>query len=349
MNLQDLLNADVSSIGEWARQGLAWWIDELSTLLPSDWRDRLSSRTRRVIEPGASGGWRLWQNGRLLADGKAARPGDGSVGLVLPADEVLTRRLELPRLPLSDVRRMVALDIDRLSPLAPGLVYHDLTVIDRDVGEGKQAVLLGVAPRETVLRRLEAARADGFEPVVIGAAVTEGSPAYRFDFLPAARAELGESDGRRVLRYWWAAVGVLVLINLATLVARDMIDVSRLQQAVDDQHGAVAAASQLRRRVQSEDTQRRDLIARQTQNDPLHILDALTRAIASNAWVQRLEWNGQTLRIVGFKTGDVDLLAALRSSPVFSNPRSATGDAPVKAGAPPPFDITVDAPRRPTP
>jgi Tfp pilus assembly protein PilN len=133
------------------------------------------------------------------------------------------------------------------------------------------------------------------------------------------------------------------------LVVRDMVDVSKLQRLVDDQQGAVAAASQLRRRVQSEESQRQDLIARQMQNDPLHILDALTRAIPASAWVQRLEWNGQTVRIVGFRTGEADLPAALRASSVFSNPRAASGEAPAKSGAQPPFDITADAPRRPRP
>jgi general secretion pathway protein L len=168
MTLQELLNADVSSIGQWARQGFAWWIDELSTLLPVNWRNWFSARTRRLVEPLAAGGWRQWQNGKLLAPAQAARAAKGGVGLILPADAVLLRRLEFPRVPLSDVRRMVALDIDRLSPLAGDLVYHDVEIVERDAGDGKQTVLLGVTPRETAARYLEEARAAGFEPVAMG-------------------------------------------------------------------------------------------------------------------------------------------------------------------------------------
>ena len=59
------------------------------------------------------------------------------------------------------------------------------------------------------------------------------------------------------------------------------------------------------------------------QGDPLHVLDAVTRVLPPSAWVQRLEWNGQTVRVVGFKNSDTDLVAAFRASPVFINPRVA--------------------------
>jgi general secretion pathway protein L len=350
MTLQELLNADVNSIGLWARQGFAWWIDELSTLLPVNWRDWFSSRTRRLVEPMSPSGWRQWQNGRLLTPTQAERAAKGGVGLILPADAVLLRRLEFPRVSLSDVKRMVALDIDRLSPLPGDLVYHDVEIVDRDAGDGKQTVLLGVTLRDTAARYLEEARDAGFEPVAIGAARGDGAASYRFDFLPALRQSMGQNDGGRVLLYWWAAVAVLLVLNLAGLVVRDMLDISRLRHAVDDQQTAVAAASQLQRRVQTEDVQRTALIARQMQSDPLHVLDALTRVMPASAWVQRLEWNGQTLRVVGFKNNDTDLMAALRASPVFINPRAASPDTQAKPGASaPPFDITADISKKARP
>ena len=349
MTLQELLNADVSSIGQWARQGFAWWIDELSTLLPVNWRNWFSSRTRRLVEPLSPSGWRQWQNGKLLTPTQADRAPKAGVGLILPADAVLLRPLEFPRVPLSDLKRMVALDIDRLSPLAGSLVYHDIEIIDRDAGDGKQMVLLGVTPRETAARYLAEARAAGFAPVAMGAPRGDGGASYRFDFLPALRASMGETVGGRVLLYWWAAVAVLLVLNLAGLVVRDMLDISRLRHAVDDQQTAVAAASQLQRRVQTEDVQRSDLIARQMQGDPLHVLDAVTRVLPPSAWVQRLEWNGQTLRVVGFKNAETDLLAAFRASPMFINPRAAGPETQPKPGASPPFDITTDVSKRARP
>jgi general secretion pathway protein L len=237
---------------------------------------------------------------------------------------------------------MVALDIDRLSPLAGELVYHDVEVVDRDAGDGKQTVLLGVTLRETAARYFAEARAAGFRPVAMGAARGDDTAGFRFDFLPALEASLGETGGGRVLLYWWAAVAVLVVLNLVGLVVRDVMDVSRLRQAVDDQQAAVTAATQLQRGFQAEEMKRRDLLARQAQGDPLHILDALTKVLPASAWVQRLEWNGQTVRVVGFKESSTDLVGALKASPMFVNPRAAGTATSAKPGETPPFDITTD-------
>jgi Tfp pilus assembly protein PilN len=151
------------------------------------------------------------------------------------------------------------------------------------------------------------------------------------------------------LRYWWVAVAALVLINLGVLIGRDMLDVSRLRAAVDDQRGAVDAALALRRRVEKESAQRQDLIVRGGRNEPLRMLSALTAAIPPGAWVQHLEWNGQTLRVIGFKSGDVDMAAALKGSPAFTNPRAATFDAASRPGGAQPFDVTVDASKKSRP
>ena len=349
MTLQELLNADMRSIGALIRQGFAWWIDELAALLPPTWRERFSSRPRLLAEPLAAGGWRYWKDGRPLAEDAARRAARAEVGLVLPPGAVLTREVQFPRLPLADVRRMVALDLDRLSPLRPDLVFVDVEVVNRDSAAGRQTVLVGVLPRELAARQLEAARGEGFSPKALSVAIAEGAPQNRFDFLPAMRRAAGEGAGGGPARYWWIAVAALVAIDLGVLVGRDILDVSRLRDAVAGQRGAVNAVLALHRRVEGENAQRRDLVARGTRNEPLRMLGALTAAIPAGAWVQHLEWNGQTLRVVGFRSAEVDMFAALRGSPAFTNPRAATADAGSRPGPSQPFDITADAGKRPRP
>src|SRR5471030_1558490 len=176
MTIQELLNADMRSISGLIRQGFAWWIDELGALLPAGWRGRFSSRPRLLAEPLAAGGWRYWKDGRPIADearGGAPRSG---VGLILPPGAVLSREVQFPRLPLADVRRMVAMDLDRLSPLRPDLIFVDVEIIDRDAADGRQTVLVGVLPREIAARQLEAAREAGLSPKALSAAIADGSP-----------------------------------------------------------------------------------------------------------------------------------------------------------------------------
>jgi hypothetical protein len=46
------------------------------------------------------------------------------------------------------------------------------------------------------------------------------------------------------------------------------------------------------------------------------------------------------------KNGEVDIVAALRASPAFANPRLATVDTAAKPGVVPPFDVTADSIKR---
>jgi len=350
MTLQELLNSDVDleSLSALARQGLAWWFEELTTMLPPAWRDRLSSRPRTWIEPRASGGWRLWKDGRPV-EGPGLRPdaAGARIGLLAPPGAVLFRETPAPRMTAADVRRMLSLDIDRLSPLAADLVHYDMEVLERGEGEGPQRVLLGIIPREEATLLLERARADGFTPVALAARAERDDLPPRFDFLPQVLKAEGRNGGDRTRLYLWVAVGVLILANIAVLVGRDIIDVSRVRAEVEGQQPVVDAVLRLRRRVQGEDARRRDLLARGRRGDPLPMLGVLSQALPPGAWVQHLEWNGQSLRIVGFKRQDVDLAAAIRGSGAFTNPRAVTAEPALGPTPMHPFDITADV--RPEP
>jgi general secretion pathway protein L len=353
MTLQELLNSemDLASLAALARQGLAWWLDELTAMLPPAWRDRLSSRPRTWIEPKAAGGWRVWRDGRPVEGPPGARPAPSDrrsrIGLLAPPGAVLLRETPAPRMTAADVRRMLSLDIDRLSPLAADLIHYDMEILERGEGEGSQRVMLGIIPRDGAARLLDRARADGFEPVALAAAAERDDLPPRFDFLPQVLRAEGQASGDRTRLYLWIAVGVLILANLGVLVGRDIIDVSRVQAIVDGQQPVVDAVMRLRRRVQTEEARRLDMLARGRRGDPLRMLNVLTQAAPAGAWVQHLEWNGQSLRIVGFKRSDIDLAAAIRGSGAFTNPRAlaaepVAGPTPVR-----PFDVTADA--RPEP
>jgi general secretion pathway protein L len=352
MTLQELLNSemDLESLAALARQGLAWWVDELTAMLPSAWRERLSSRPRTWIEPRAAGGWRVWKDGRPVEGpgpnpDKKGAPGT-PIGLLAPPGAVLLRETPAPRMTAADVRRMLSLDIDRLSPLAADLIHYDMEILERGEGEGPQRVLLGIIPRAEAAALLDRARSEGFAPAALSARAERDDLPPRFDFLPQVLEAQGQKNGDRTRLYLWVAVGALILANIAVLVGRDIIDVSRVRTAVEGQQPVVDAVVRLRRRVQTEEARRRTLLALGQRGDPLRMLNVLSQALPTGAWVQHLEWNGQSLRIVGFKHPDIDLSAAIRGSGAFSNPKvlaePAAGAGPVR-----PFDITADA--RPEP
>lgn len=348
--LGELLNAemDFASLGVLARRGLVWWLDELAAMLPAAWRGRFSSRPRLWIEATAAGGWTLFRDGRAaLSPGRPVTPRDRRVGLLAPAGTVLIRDIAVPRMPTRDVRRMVALDIDRLSPLAPHLIHFDLATSDREQGESKSRARLAILSRAEAARLLARARSDGYQPIALSVRSEEAGGEPCFDFLPQILSAEGVAPAAAAALPWRIAVAVLILANVAILVGRDVIEVDRLRAATQAQRPTVEAVTRLRRRVEAEDRTRLTLIARGRHNDPLRMLKSVTQALPTGAWAQRLEWNGETLRLVGFARREIDMAAAIRGSGVFANPRILT--SPPTTGPTPftPFDITADV--RPEP
>jgi general secretion pathway protein L len=349
MTLRELFNSevDVADLFERARQGLNWWFDELAAMAPRILRDRLASRPALWIEADGED-WRLSRDGRPVALSPAVLA-RSRVGLLASSGSVFLRQVTLPRMPVSDLRRMVALDLDRLSPLSPDLVHFDLLVTDREPIGGRQAVTLALMLRTEAAALLNGARQAGYRPAALSVPSEAGEGPPRFDFLPQALASEGVARTNSAARGWRLAAVALVLVNLGVLVGRDVIDVQQLQAQVDAQTPTVQAVLRLRHRVEAEDAHRRGLIASGRRGDPLHVVDAVTRALPTGAWVQRFEWNGQTLRLIGYGRRGVEMATALRASGVLTNPRVLTSPATTGPTAFIPFDITADAGPEPRP
>lgn len=348
MSLQEVLTTDIDlqTLQALARQGLGWWLDELAALLPASWRRRLATEPPIAAAPRPGGGWRYWRDGKVLADGAPPRQAQRGVELLLSPDAVMTRDLTVPRMSARDLRGMLDFQIDQLSPLRRDLVHFDHRVAQRDIGGGRQTVRLAIARRVDIDRLIEAAVEAGLPVARLGVWSEPGGPASRFDFMPAVRESRGEPTAGRRQGWWWAAVALLLVLNVASLVGRDIADVARLRKAADARIPTVNRVLHLRRRVEAEEARRRDLLASGARSDPLRLLATLTSALPPTVWVQRLEWNGRTVRISGFKPADVDVMAVLRRNGAFENLRGAGSGAPAAVstgtGQAQPFDVTAD-------
>jgi len=114
MNIKDLLNADVQTVGWWIRQGFVWWMEELMAMLPDGWRERLGRSSSTIIEFGDGFALRKDSEAHAFDPATLSPRQKRNVTIALPLHQVLTRTLEYPLLPINDIRRMIALDIDRL-------------------------------------------------------------------------------------------------------------------------------------------------------------------------------------------------------------------------------------------
>lgn len=337
MNFKDLANMDMATLAQLLLQFWRWWTGELMGMLPGGWRDRLSRRNHTVAE--LRNGQMVYLNQETGAV-MAAKP-RGAIGFLLPPERVLVREVELPLLPMSDVKRMVALDIDRLSPFQADQVYFDAEIVARDPETGRQQVAVGILPRAVAEQVLEDLQAHDLAPATLGVRMRDGAPCH-FDFLAAMRDAGGGDAAQRRSVYWWAAAAVLLAVNLFVWTWRDTASLDQLRQLVDQQQSGVNIAMRTRARVGREAAQRAELIEAKTKNAPLPVLDAVTAVMPQDAWVRRFEWNGRAVHVFGWRKTTPDILARLEASPALRNAKSLSSEGQANAAGYIPFEFTAD-------
>ena len=331
MTLAELLNTDVNDVGRWLADGLRWWTDELTAMLPASMRRWFETKPSLTAEPLAGGGYRLTRHGRLVMPAPGRRP----ISLRLPPGAALAREVPTPALPDRDLRRMLTLDVDRLTPFRSDQVFVDVVL------GGAGRALVAAIPRDEAVAAVERAVAAGLEVRALGL-VGASAAEQAVDFLPAmreARAIAQPGAGRRAI---WVVVGVLALANLGVAIGRDMLELNALKAEVDAQQPMVARVQAVRRQVLAEERRRADILARRSHEDPLRMLDAVTAAIPNGAWVDRLAFDGRSARVSGFRQDQVDVAAALRAAPLLTNVRSSGGDLLTRQAAGQPFDLTAE-------
>jgi general secretion pathway protein L len=363
-NIKALLNTDVSTLFRGVQWFWNWWTGELRMLLPPSLRGAAGKKNRLVAE--------LKDNDLLFREYRrglaVAMPRQGAAERLLPnaffdlpPASVLVRDVSYPSLPLADLRRMTALDMDRLTPFRNEEVVFDLDVRP---GQGaKKQVTVAIVRRKSLDDVLARLWSFGAEPLAIGLIDRhDGMP--RFDFLGAAGGA-----GRRPLFgvkpvYWWLAAALLFAGNIGLLIAKDAYSVANLQNLVDVQRGSVVLASSLRRKVEQEARKRSVVINSLKRASPLAVLDAATKALPDSVSVRQLEWNGKRVHLIGTGPQTVDVSALLNATPlvrgisdvpekpihpaahpnpppVAAQPSPMAG--PVPASAPTgPFDVTVN-------
>ncbi|WP_133251534.1 PilN domain-containing protein [Zavarzinia aquatilis] len=336
MDIKALLNTDMTTLVRGLKRGLDWWAGELSALVPARFRARLT-RPRLVVaiergEPvfyrSGTGSWR-----------RVDKPGRAAVraALVVAPEAVLTGDFDYPVPSPGELRRMLTLDLDRLTPFAAADAVFDAEVAADPAEKGAtRRITLAVMRREDLARDLALLAGKGIHPASAGLA--DGAGTLRFDFTRDLDGAVQARGGRlgMALRI---ALPVLLLANLGLLVLRDDFATVSLREAVEGQRLQVQRIEQLRRQVDREEARRRDLLDLARRQAPLPVLDAVTRALPDDAHATRFDWNGAELRLAG-KAADPGALPALIDATGLFGPARPLDEA---AGPPGSFGLALAA------
>ncbi len=334
MKTGSFLDMDMTSLGRVLREGLQWWLNELAAMVPARWQKMRGQPLIGATVCREADGSLSEEGEPLLLSSETGRPAT----LILHPDQILIRDVALPALGLADLRKLVALDLDRLMPFAAGTAYADVATDGTRGGDGKTVTRVAAVAKEDIRDLHEAALAHGLAPRAMGLLGADGKT-LSFDFMPAFIAD-GGAPPRNRATLWWAVVAALFILNIGVMVWKDMRSVSEIQALVDAQQPLVTAARKLGQRLTNEDKLRAELMAIRRRDDAVAALALVTRIVPAGAWVQRYSWDGEGLRISGYKQPQVDVLAGLRKSGAFSSVRSTTSDVASESVTGQPFDIT---------
>ncbi len=327
-----------------------WWGAELAGLLPAGLQRRLVAAPPVLLAAPTAEGFRFdrLEHGRLQA---LARPTPGlPAWLVLPHAALLVKRLDWPLLPAADLRRSLALDLDRQTPFAAEAVRFDVAVVARDAAGGRLTLDLAVTPERWVaplVAELEAQHG------VRVARVVGGGPAAapaRFGFAatepPRPRGGLAALLPRLRRTRLLLVCLVLGLVNLALWSGAEERRLEALDQAVQEARTRANSTANLRRQV----AERRGFIDQLTGGAQgaalLAVLAELTRLLPDDAWLDSFEVRGDSVHLVGHATSAAALVGPLERSALFTEALFRSPVVPDRASGSERFELTLTL-RRP--
>jgi general secretion pathway protein L len=319
-----------------ARRLLLAWRTELGGLIPAGLRQRL--RPALTAEPASEGRFRLSRGGRTISLAPGAR-GITPVTLRAPADMALVCETTTPDAPAPDIRGMVALDLDRLTPFESSEVFVGVGISPGVDSLGRRRVLVGAAPKGPILALIGQARAAGIEPRAVEIAhASRGWPPV--DLTPALSERLGRARGPMLTRLWLLAA-LLGALDIAVVVARDVRATDVLRAQAQALRPRILEDERLRSRVLQEEARRSAILQARAAGEPLRVLDVLSRALPDGAWADHLSWNGDVAHISGSRSPGLDVTAALRASGELIDVRSAATDVASGPAGGLPFDASA--------
>lgn len=271
----------------------------------------------RVLHPDGSESFRIGLSGRRLS---AAVSRVRSVAVEMPEDFVLRRSLVLPRLASDEVMQAAELDARTSSPFPEAELAWGLEVLR---GEPTR-VNIALTSKRLAERRIDTLRGKlgGAQPEI-----------WAGGERPILIRGFGESArlGRQV-RARRALVALLVLAG-ALLAALAVTPTLQLRAQVLE---AARKAEELEQAVKANAAMRGELMrlsdqvqllgkAFERRQDVVALLDQITRQLPDDAFLTRLEIQGNTVKIMGQADNAAQLLQTLGSNPLFREVRAPSG------------------------
>ncbi len=330
------------------RDLLTWWSERMLEWLPAAFRKQQNEYGDAVVAEPVGGadppaiaiamrrGSREETLGRfeLTAAGMAALRlalGNRKAPLLVrvPPAEMLERPVTLPLAAERDIGRVLAYDMDRMTPFTADEVFWTHSLGERDRARDRLTARVLIVPKAPLLPLFGALERAGLAPVALEAAA------------PLRRIKLNRAPSprdrwqRRGLGLGGAIVGALALTAIALPFVRQSAERRRIEAEIEASRPRVQAVEALRRDLAARAGSVDVVAAERTRvGDALGVLAALTEILPDDTYLSSLSLHQGRIEMTGQSDAAARLIAALSADPAIRNPafaapvtRIATGRA----------------------
>ncbi len=345
------------------RELLSWWAEQMAGLLPHGLRAWAAQRSSVLLISaivGADGepfaldlairrNRRERQLGQfpLGPDGAAAlraslarnKPPANSI-LRLGPGMLLEREVALPMAAEQEAPRVLAYEIDRLTPFTAAELVWGWAILRRDRAQGRIHLRLSLVPRAQLQRFLETLEAARVRPRALAGVAPSGIERV----IPLDRP--GRSASRISRAAPALAAGTCVVLGAVAILlpfARQAIASSEIEQRIAALRPQVAEVEALRNRIAG-DRAGADVIAaeRARLGDPLQVIAVVTDVLPDDTHLTELQLRRGRLGIAGQSAAAARLIPALAAEPTLRNPAFVAPVTRVENGQADLFSIAAE-------
>lgn len=332
---------------------LRWWGRELAALVPPALRPQNRPSPSMLwagMEQGALVLWRLAgqkrsEIGRVnLAAGDAAahkiafdallnKAGTRSVGICLPATQVLRKQVILPLAAAENLTQVLGFELGRQTPYTADQAYYDQRVLREDRSNNRLHVLLGVAPKAVIDEILACLTAWGVTAQAVVVSDELESTGSCLNLLPARLRPKPDHAG-----YWlYGAMASVTLVLFAVLLVAPLW---KKREVVIALQPVLAQAQQQADAVDALKREQERLLAE--YNFPTEhklatpakvaLLEEVTRILPDNTWLQQLEIHGVEISMQGNTGSSASLIGLFEQAALLENAHFKSPLVKVQAG-----------------
>lgn len=322
----------------------AWWIGELSTLVPDSVCSFLTQKRELLVisehddcfqfdycVDGISEAIRSnsvsFDEDQVKEQIFQEKPEVADLDIVykIPAAHGLLKEIRLPAVAQENLHNVVSFEMDRYTPFTAEQVYYDTRIVETPPDSSQIKVELALVSRPKLDEAFQILSDWGLRPNIVDVPVGDEKEDHyqpNFNLLPPSL----RSSKRDLPKILNTALAIVLLgLLLALLIVPIWIKKSYLLELTRDVSEVSQIASEVQTLKKEADNGLRELnfLLEKKRVEPVvvEMLEELTKLIPDNAWLTNLQLKQRRLQIQGQSPGASLLIEAIESSPIFSDTR----------------------------